>query len=130
MKITAENRVYSVSWRYGTKESSWIWHRRSKNPEDPPPKPPDQEWTRCVIHDITAGDENPPVVAFTQVVRHSEDVPNREIARKESLRAALDVAFGPYLKSQAPNREIRRIFWREYFARKNKGDYDEHHRAV
>ena len=120
MRVEVAGQKFSVEWEY---ERVGGAPPRTEVLQDGPR-------TFCIIRDETSpspGDATPAPLARAQARRHVKDTPNREVARKHSLRGALtqlaicnpQLWIGP---GDPPTRDEARanraVFWQAYFSRK------------
>lgn len=110
MKVILEDKTYWIDFVYGKAAT---------------------DWAQCRIRDASGWapgkshqPDELPVVAVGVVNRHVKDSPNREVARKQSLRKALDAMFPPLIPghrhrtSTEETRQRRKLFWDAYNNRK------------
>ena len=109
MKVEYDNRKYVVDFKHGWVKSNWPISAQLR------------ESTQCLIYEATEF-RVPilPLLAQASVIRHFQDAPNREAARKAALTkalVALDIV-GFALATPGALKARRREFWEAYLNRR------------
>jgi hypothetical protein len=126
MTVTVDDKTYCIDWSYDKLDDGFFTAYFPEPMIDDPD--PGRERAACIIRDMTDHTgmrEDAPIAAFATVIRDSRDTPNRNAARKESLRKALDILYPPSStalgeRTQTPiNRLLRGGIWGAFHQRKH-----------